>query len=80
MMGALLLMVRGEHLQAGVRALRGIERLAGGAVLLVVGANIVQTFAIKGSELYIVDDARMLTVVARPQVRADTGPQGAVRR
>lgn len=47
-MGALLLMVRGEHFEAGPRTLRGIERLAGGAFLVVVGANIVQAFASTG--------------------------------
>lgn len=47
-MGALLLMVRSEHLRAGPRTLRGIERLAGGAFLVVVGANIVQAFASTG--------------------------------
>lgn len=47
-MGALLLMVRGEHRQAEPRTLRGIERLAGGAFLVVVGANIVQAFASTG--------------------------------
>ena len=47
-MGALLLMVRGEHLQTDPRTLRGIERLAGGAFLVVVGANIVQAFASTG--------------------------------
>lgn len=47
-MGALLLMVRDEHRQAGPRALRSIERVAGGAFLVVVGANIVQAFASTG--------------------------------
>ncbi len=47
-MGALLLMVRSEHLEAAPRVLRGIERLAGGAFLVVVAANIVQAFASTG--------------------------------
>jgi hypothetical protein len=47
-MGALLLMVRDEHLQPGPRTLRGLERLAGAAFLVVVGANIVQAFASTG--------------------------------
>lgn len=47
-MGALLLMVRNEHLRSGPRTLQGIERLAGGAFLVVVGANIVQAFASTG--------------------------------
>ncbi len=46
--GALLLMVRGEHLEAAPRTLRGIERLAGGAFVVVVAANIVQAFASTG--------------------------------
>ena len=47
-MGALLLLVRPEQLQAGPRTLRGLERLAGGAFVVVVGANIVQAFASTG--------------------------------
>lgn len=47
-MGALLLLVRDEHLQRGPRTLRGLERLAGAAFLVVVGANIVQAFASTG--------------------------------
>ena len=47
-MGALLLLVRDEHLQPGPRTLRGLERLAGAAFLVVVGANIVQAFASTG--------------------------------
>lgn len=47
-MGALLLMVRPGHMPPGPRALRGIERLAGGAFLVIVGANIVQAFASTG--------------------------------
>ena len=47
-MGALLLMLRNEHLPAAPRSLRGIERVAGGAFLVVVAANIVQAFASTG--------------------------------
>lgn len=47
-MGALLLLVRDEHLQPGPRTLRGLERFAGAAFLVVVGANIVQAFASTG--------------------------------
>ena len=47
-MGALLLLVRSEQLHAEPRTLRGIERLAGGAFLVVVAANVVQAFASTG--------------------------------
>jgi len=47
-MGVLLLLVRDEHVQSGPRTLRGLERLAGGAFLVVVAANIVQAFASTG--------------------------------
>ena len=52
-MGALLLMVRGEQFAAGVRPLRGIERLAGGAFVFIVGANIVQAFASTGPPPFV---------------------------
>ncbi|HEX9164600.1 MAG TPA: disulfide bond formation protein B [Gemmatimonadales bacterium] len=47
-MGAMLLMVGSEHVPAVPRTLRGVERLAGGAFLVVVGANLVQAFASTG--------------------------------
>jgi disulfide bond formation protein DsbB len=47
-MGSLMLMVRGEHFTSGPRTLRGVERFAAGAFLVVVGANIVQAFASTG--------------------------------
>ena len=47
-MGLLLLLMRGVHFQTELRTLRGTERLAGGAFLVVVGANMVQAFASTG--------------------------------
>ncbi len=52
-MGALLLMVRDEHLAGAPRTLRGIERFAFGAFLVVVAANVVQAFASTGPPPYV---------------------------
>jgi disulfide bond formation protein DsbB len=52
-MGALLLMVRDGQVPAEPRTLRGIERLAGGAFLLVVAANVVQAFASTGPPPFV---------------------------
>ena len=52
-MGALLLMVRDEHQSAAPRALRGIERFAFGAFLVVVAANVVQAFASTGPPPFV---------------------------
>jgi disulfide bond formation protein DsbB len=46
--GALMLLVRREHLEAGPRTLRGLERWAGGVFLVVVAGNIVQAFMSTG--------------------------------
>jgi len=45
---ALLLLVRPEHVPPSPRTLRGVERLAGAAFLVVVGANALQAFASTG--------------------------------
>jgi len=47
-MGALLLMVRPAHLDAGVRTLNGLERITSWAFIVVVAANVVQAFASTG--------------------------------
>ena len=52
-MGALLLMVRDEHLSGAPRTLRGIERFAFGAFLVVVAANVVQAFASTGPPPFV---------------------------
>jgi disulfide bond formation protein DsbB len=52
-MGALLLMVRDGQVPAEPRRLQGVERLAGGAFLVVVGANIVQAFASTGPPPFV---------------------------
>jgi len=48
MIGALMLLVRSEHLEAAPRTLRGLERWAGGVFLVVVAGNIVQAFVSTG--------------------------------
>jgi disulfide bond formation protein DsbB len=52
-MGALLLMVRPAHLNAGVRSLNGLERITGWAFIVVVAANVVQAFASTGPPPFI---------------------------
>ena len=52
-MGALMLMVRDEHHSPAPRTLRGIERFAFGAFLVVVAANVVQAFASTGPPPYV---------------------------
>ncbi len=47
-MGALLLLVRPNQLNAGVRTLTTLERVAGCAFVVVVAANVVQAFASTG--------------------------------
>jgi disulfide bond formation protein DsbB len=47
-MGLLLLMVKPRHLDAGVRALTRLDRIAFGAFVVVVAANAVQAFASTG--------------------------------
>ncbi|MBW7932311.1 MAG: disulfide bond formation protein B [Gemmatimonadaceae bacterium] len=47
-MGALLLMVRPQHLDGAVRVLRPLERFTGWAFVVIVAANAVQAFASTG--------------------------------
>jgi disulfide bond formation protein DsbB len=51
--GLLLLMVRDRHFTPAVRTLRGVERWAGGAFLVVVASNMVQAFASTGPPPFV---------------------------